>query len=221
MGRRFRLVPLMMTLALLAGCAGNGGQEKETGEDLALALQREFSHMTACAGRFSLTADYGERAFECVVDAAYDQVTGGTLTIVEPELIQGVTAKFKAGETSLVYDDISLETGPLTDEGLSPMETLPTLWRQIAQGYIAAVEEGDKTLTVTYRAEGQSPGTGLEATVTFDTQTREPTRGELSWDGARVAAVEVQEFEMMAQGQEGAAQENGQETDADVGGDRP
>ena len=133
MKRRGRWFPLMMSLLLLAGCAA-GEQGKQSGEDLALTIQKEFGQMTACTGRFALTADYGERAFECVLDAAYDQVTGGALTIVEPELVRGVTAKFSAGETALSYDGFSLEVGPLTDEGISPMETLPALWRQITEG---------------------------------------------------------------------------------------
>lgn len=216
MKRRVRWFPLMMSLLLLAGCAAGGGK-KQSGEELALEIQREFAHMTACTGRFSLTVDYGERTFECVLDATYDQVTGGMLTIVEPELVKGVTARFSDGGTSLVYEGFSLETGPLTDEGISPMETLPTLWKQIAGGYMAAVEEKDGSLTVTYRADGQSPGTGLEAVVVFDTESGEPTSGELFWDGSRVAAVEVQEFQMMT---EGVAQENGTDTNEDVGGDR-
>lgn len=214
MKQRFRLFPLMMSLILLAGCAAKGGQERQTGEELALALQREFGSMTACTGRFALTADYGERAFEWVLDAAYDQVTGGTLTIVEPELVQGVTATVNADGAALSYDGFSLETGPLTDDGISPMEALPTLWRQIAQGYVAAVEEGKGTLTVTYRPDGQTPGTGLEAVVAFDTESRKPTAGELFWDGTRVLTAEVLDFQMMM----GEAQ-NGTDTNEDVGGD--
>lgn len=214
MKRRVRWFPLMMSLLLLAGCAA-GRQGKKSGEDLALAIQKEFSGMTACTGRFSLTADYGERTFECVVDAVYDRVTGGALTIAEPELVKGVTARFSNGETALSYDGFSLETGPLTDDGLSPMETLPTLWRQVTEGYIAAVAEKDGVLTVTYRPDGQGPGIGLEAAVAFDVESRKPISGELFWDGARVAAVEVQEFEMMV---EGVAQENGTSTNEDVGG---
>lgn len=211
MKRRERWFPLMMSLFLLAGCAA-GGQGKQTGEDLALAIQKEFSCMTACTGRFSLTADYGERAFECILDATYDQVTGGSLTITEPELVKGVTARFSAGETALAYDDFSLETGPLTDEGISPMETLPTLWRQISEGYIAAVAEKDGVLAVTYRPDSQDPGTGLEAVVVFDVESRKPISGELFWDSVRVAAVDVLEFEMMG------AQENGTNTNENMGG---
>ena len=140
--------------------------------------------MTACTGRFSLTADYGERTFECVLDATYDQVTGGTLTIAEPELVKGVTARFSAEGTALTYEGFSLETGPLTDEGISPMETLPTLWKQISGGYMAAVEERDGSLTVTYRADGQSPGTGLEAVVVFDAESGGPTSGAALQPGA-------------------------------------
>ena len=192
---RFRALPLMISLLFLAGCAGGGGER--TGEELALLLQEEYGQLTAVTGRVALTAEYDEKVFDCVLDVAWDNASGASLTIVEPEIAKGVTARINQGETSLQYGDFSLETGPLTWDGLSPMEAVPVLWGQMTRGYIAGTSLSEGILEVTYRQGDDPPGTGLEAVVTFDTQTHAPLTGELFSDGVRVITVQVEEFQSM------------------------
>lgn len=193
---RLRALPLMMSLLLLTACGGSGGGER-TGEDLALEIQREFAAMTACSGQVRLEADYETRVFTCLLDAAYDRVTGGQLTLLEPELVKGVTARISAEGTSLTYGDLSLETGALTDDGLSPMEAVPRLYQAVSQGFIAGAQLSDGVLSVTYREGTQDPGTGLETVVTFDAESHAPLTGELYWDGARVVTAQISGFQMM------------------------
>lgn len=195
MKQRLRLFPLMMSLCLLTACGGGG--EKQTGEDLALQIQGEFAAMTACTGRFSLEADYGNRVFDCVLDVTYDQVTGGVLTIVEPELVRGVSARITQDGASLSYEGFSLDTGAVTDDGLSPMEAVPRLYQAVTRDFVAGATLAEETLSVTYRDGEQAPGTGLEAVVTFDAKSHAPLTGELFWDGVRVITVQVTSFEMM------------------------
>lgn len=168
-----------------------------TGEELAIALQREFATMTACSGQVSLTADYETRVFDYVLDVTYDSVGGATLTIVEPEIARGVAARIRAGETQLVYDDFSLDAGPITDSGISPVEAVPTFYREISQGYMAGMDMAGGLLTVVYRESDAQPGTGLETVVVFDAKTHMPLTGELYWDGTRVVEAQVKDFQMM------------------------
>lgn len=154
--------------------------------------------MTACSCQVALTADYETRAFDYVLDVTYDQAGGAVLTIVEPEIARGVAAAIGEGQTQLVYDGFSLDAGPLTTDGLSPLETVPTFYRAIAQGYIAGIDLAGETLTVTYRDGEDPPGTGLEAVVTFDGKTHAPLSGELYFDGVRIVEAQVREFRSMA-----------------------
>lgn len=190
---RFRALPLMMSLLLLAGCAGEG---KRSEEDVALELRRSFLNMTACSGRLSVTADYEERTFDCVLDVVYDQVGGATVTVVEPELVAGVSAHLAPEGTTLTYDTVSLETGPVTDEGLSPIETPVTLYRAVTAGYLAAWDMDEGLVHLTYRDGTSEPGSGLETAVTFDAETLRPTEFSLSWDGKQVISGKFENFEM-------------------------
>lgn len=187
----------MMSLLLLAGCAAGGEGGELSGEELALVIQKEFSQMTTCSCRLDISADYGDKVFDCVVDVSYDTAAGAELTLVEPELARGVTARIAKGETSLSYGTFSLDVGPLTENGLSPVGAVPALWAQIARGYIAGAELGEETLRVTYRQGDDPPGVGLESEVTFDAQSHAPLTGELYSDGTRVVTVTVSDFQML------------------------
>lgn len=153
--------------------------------------------MTACSARVSLEADYGQRVFDCALDVTYDQVTGGTLTLVEPDIAKGVTAHISPEGTSLSYQGFSLETGDVTGDGLSPVEALPRLYQAVSRDFVAGASVTDGVLSVTYRDGEQPPGVGLEAVVTFDVESHAPLTGELFWDGSRVISVQVADFQMM------------------------
>ncbi len=193
---RLRALPLTISLLFLAACAGRGGAG--AGEELALALREEYSQFTAVTCRADLTAEYGARSFSCALDVAWRKDEGATLTLTEPELVRGVTARIAQGKTALEYDGFRLETGPLTGDGLSPLEAIPALWEQIGGGYIAGADLTDGVLEVTYRSGDTPPGTGLEAVVTFDAQTHAPLAGELFYDGMRVATVRVTQFQSVS-----------------------
>ena len=60
-----------------------------------------------------------------------------TLTITAPENIAGVTARILEGETALEYDGMRVETGPLDDSGMSPVDAVPVLMDYVQEGFIA------------------------------------------------------------------------------------
>ena len=184
----------MMSLLLLTGCGGKG---EKRGEDLALELQKEFAQMTTCSFQVALTADYETRVFDYVLDVVYDQTSGARLTIVEPEIARGVAASIQNGQTQLVYEGFSLDAGPLTADGLSPLETVPTFYQAITQGYIAGVDLAGETVSVTDRDGATAPGVGRETVVVFDAREGVPLTGELFYDGARIVSATVKDFQSM------------------------
>ena len=57
---RKRLLCVLMTALLLAGCGKAGVNEAE---ELALTIRGEYLAMEQCAMRASVTADYGQRVY--------------------------------------------------------------------------------------------------------------------------------------------------------------
>ncbi len=187
-----RLLFLPMMLLLLTGCGG--GQEGKTGaEALAVAIRGEYMAMTAYSLQAKVNADYGQRVYDFTLSVTSDGEET-TVVIQEPEMLAGVTARMDGDEGTLEYEDLSLETGFLDGESLSPVSALPTLVEAARTQYIDRCTLADGVLEVHCADPEEDAGTGREVTLWFDAQTHALTGGEISQDGRRVITCEITEF---------------------------
>ena len=187
-----RLLFLPMMLLLLTGCGG--GQEGKTGaEALAVAIRGEYMAMTAYSLQAKVNADYGQRLYDFTLSVTSDGEET-TVVIQEPEMLAGVTARMDGDEGTLEYEDLSLETGFLDGESLSPVSALPTLVEAARTQYIDRCTLADGVLEVHCADPEEDAGTGREVTLYFDAQTHALTGGEISQDGRRVITCEITEF---------------------------
>lgn len=186
-----RLLFLPMMLLLLAGC---GGQENENGaEAQAVAIRGEYMAMTSYSLQAQVNADYGQRVYDFTLSVTWDGEET-TVAIREPEMLAGVTARITGDEGTLEYEDLSLETGFLDDDGLSPVSALPALMEAACSQYIDRCTLTDGILEIHCANPEEKPGTGQEITLWFNAQTHALTGGEISQDGRRVIACEITEF---------------------------
>lgn len=178
---------LMMTL-LLAGCKAGGGEESP--ENLAARIRGEYLNLTGWAASVDVNVDYGERVYEFGLDVSWQKEGDTVLTITEPELVAGITARITDGEGYLEYDGVSLSTGPLSGEGMTPLEAVPFLMEQVTKGYMARCSyetEGEsRLLKVLCRDPEGQEGAGTECTLYFDPESHDLLRAEVSCDGFRV-----------------------------------
>ena len=194
--RKLMSCVLMMTL-LLSGCKAGGGGE-ENPENLAALIRGEYLNLTAWTSTVSVTADYGQRVYDFVLDVSWEKDGETVLTVVEPELIAGITARLKEDGAYLEYDGASLSTGPLTGEGMTPLEAVPFLMGQLTSGYMARCVyenwDGSQVLKVECRDPEGAEGAGSECALYFDPDTHDLLRAELSYDGAVVLTAEFTDF---------------------------
>ena len=187
-----RLLFLPMMLLLLTGCGG--GQEEKTGaEALAVAVRGEYMAMTSYSLQAQVNADYGQRVYDFTLSVTWDGEETAVV-IREPEMLAGVTARITGEEGALEYDDLSLETGFLDQDGLSPVSALPALMETARSQYISQCALADGVLEVRCADPEQRAGQGREVTLWFDAQTHALTGGEISQDGRRVIACQITEF---------------------------
>ena len=189
---RKRLICVLMTTLLLAGCGQAGVSEAE---ELALTIRGEYLAADSCTARVAVTADYGQRVYQYEMAIA---VNGDEtlLTLSAPETVAGLTARLTGEEHLLEFDDVSVETGPLDETGLTPVSALPALLEAARSGYITAcaLEEEETVLRVDCGDPAGKPGMGVETVLWFDAATHVLTRGEVSVDGFRVILCEFVEF---------------------------
>jgi outer membrane lipoprotein-sorting protein len=189
----------MMTLLLTMALCGCVSSEEES--DLTLQLRSDFLAMEGCTGAVTLTADYGQRVYEYTAEFSGTEKEGYTIVLTSPEEVAGITALIQSGQTYLTYDDIRLETGPLDDQGLSPLDALPALVRAMQTGYIAETGSellGDKdTLRLCCRDPDQPAGKGLETVLWFDKAGKTLVQGELRLDGATAVRCAFSSFTLL------------------------
>lgn len=186
-----RLLFLPMMLLLLTSC---GGRQEEQGADaLAVAIRGEYLAMTGYSLQAQVNADYGQRVYDFTLSVTWDGEET-TVTIREPEMLSGVTARLKGEDGTLEYEDLSVETGFLDGDGLSPVSALPALMEAARSQYMDRCALGDGVLEMHCADPEEEPGAGQEITLWFDAQTHALTGGEISQDGRRVIACQITEF---------------------------
>ena len=169
MRHRWMCLPMIGLLCLLGGCGGGG---EPSADELALQIRGEYLSMEGFTARVELEADYGERVYAYAMDTSYAREEGLTLTLTAPEEVAGITAHVQEGETFLEYDGVRVETGPLNEAGLSPMDALPALLAAVQEGYLAEcsfLTVGEtETLHLTARDPEGEPGVGTEVQLWLD-----------------------------------------------------
>jgi len=184
-------VPMM--ILLLSACAGGGGQE----EQLSLAVRGSYLEMTVCSATVTLTADYGQRVYQYGLELTQEG-ENTTLALTAPDIVAGITARLEGEDGLLEYDGLSVETGPLDGEGLTPVSAVPALLETARSGYITAcsLEEEGALLRLDCGDPEGTPGEGVETTLWFDAQTHALVRGEIRTDGFRAILCEFSNFTM-------------------------
>lgn len=194
-----RLCARMIPLVLLCLCACGGAEENEA-EQLLQKARGQYLEMTACSGHMELTADYGRRVYDYGVDVRWEKDGETTLTLTAPADVAGTVAHIARGETALEYDGVMLETGPLSDTGLSPVDAVPAILTCLREGFLAECvleeDEGARLLHLTSRDPEKEPGEGVEMELWLTEETLALARAEISDEGFTVLQCECSDFEL-------------------------
>lgn len=177
---------LMIPLLLLVGC----GEREAEPEDAFASFREEMQAAGRIGTTADLTADFGGTVSEYTLSVESDGEET-TVTVTAPELIAGVTATVRAGETSLAYDGVMLGAGPLDDEGTTPVSALPVILRAMAEGY-AELYWNDGS----YAAARFYVGETTACTVWLAPETRTPVAAEIASDGRTVITCRFTDWHM-------------------------
>ena len=167
---------LVLSLLLFTACSG-----EQDPQERVLELRERFLNSTQ---RFAaaLTADYGDRVHHFTL--RFDS-EAGTLEVLAPELIAGIVIEVSESGTVLHFEGAELNTGPLTEDGLSPLAALPTIVFQWKEGHITRAHYetfgGIRCIVMT---------TDISDTVRhmtwFDAETSIPVKAEILENGFAV-----------------------------------
>jgi len=176
-------LPLLLIFSLmLTGC----------GQNAAKAHFTEFTEQLKEKETLSFTSDirceYEDKTVSFTLSYSADS-EGSTVTVTAPELIRGIRAHASAGETSVEFEGIILDTGPLDAYGLSPVSALPVLVEAIKNGYIDSVweEKGEYAALIV-------PSDHMNVQLHLDKYTMCPVYAELVSDGRVAAFIHIRDW---------------------------
>lgn len=130
--RRTIAAALMMTL-LLCSCKAEANAAQSALDIRSAMLASPLLELEA-----TVRADYGDTVYDYTLQCHFTRNGPSTVTILEPELIAGVTASVSDGGSSLSFDGAELDTGKLPNAQLTPMGALPAIAESWCSGYISS-----------------------------------------------------------------------------------
>ncbi len=188
--RRWKCVPMITLLLLLAACGG--GESGETAD-----LRDRYHDMTGCTMEAAVSC--GQEGLAWEAELRCDYVPGGesTVEVLSPETIAGVKAVLSEPDWRLEYEGESLNAGTLSSEEVSPAACLPRLMSALRDGWLLEENEeewnGVPCLRLTVDQTGVKDGK-LLSTVWLRRDGGAPLRGEIAVDGEIILTADFTSF---------------------------
>ena len=190
--RLLRLGALTMTLLLALTACGEGGMTMNLD---ARYLQR-YAALTGFEARAEVTADYGERVYQYQV-ALQGDLTQGSLEVLSPEGVAGCAFHWSEGGGEMSYEGVTLETGRLSDDGLSPADAMPLILNTLTTGRQCSAGrqtlEGEETVCLELSNPAYPEGTST-VLVWLGEEDGGLRRAEVTYDGATVITLAFTSF---------------------------
>lgn len=195
---RTKLLCTQMMLVLLLLTLTACGNKDESEDALALKFRTDYLTMQSCEGTVELHSDYGDRVYDYGLSFTWSNPGDLQMSITKPDELAGITASIVQGETVLEFDGARLETGPISPEGLSPIDAIPAALDYIRDGYIAECGTemlGDRNcLRMQFREPEEQAGEGTEAILWLDKETGVLRQAEMMQEGLTVLRCQFTAF---------------------------
>ena len=177
-----KLLPLMISLVLLCGCADNGEESFD-----------EFAGGVAEADTVSFSADvraeYSDKTAEFTLRYV-QRPESAEVEITEPETVAGIKARVTGDALSLEYDGAILDIGSFGDTELSPMSALPLLVRSMTDAHIDITWREDDMI-----AARLVPSDDMLVTLWLSSELV-PLNAEISYKERTVIFIEINDWEV-------------------------
>ena len=145
-----------------------------------------------CAFELEARADTGELLWELTLSCELDPEGKGSVTVLAPESIAGISAVTRDNGEDLCYEDLALGLGTLPGTELSPAQAPGRLVRAWTGVWIASAGEEGKGVLACYEDEA------LGVRTWFDAEGL-PTHAELAVDGQVYFTGEIKNFTWKAE----------------------
>lgn len=186
---RLKLAALTISLLLLTGC-GRLQEERDT------FLRRYYEHLTGYSATANVTADYGDWTYRYTVTMS-GTLDEGTLTVTAPENIAGLGFAWTAEGGTAEYDGVRLDTGALSEDGLSPVDGMRLTLNALVSGRQLSCEPDTLAGEDVLMLELSNPNwVNEDSTVAVWLAAEDGAlrRAEVRWQGTTVVTYDFSTF---------------------------
>lgn len=183
-----KLVPVMVVVFLLAGCAAK--------DDLQpiLNLRQQILEAEACTFDAVINADYGDEIYNFGMKCTSDSTGRILFEVANPDAIAGITGQLSQEGGALTFDDKVLAFPMLTQLQLTPVSAPWILLNSLRSGYITGYGEEDDEIVVYIDDSFAENPLHLKIWVNGE---EIPYYAEIIWNERRILTLELQNFEIL------------------------
>lgn len=175
----------LFLLVFLVGCSAASPMT-----DRVLDLRARLLSNT-CSFRTRITADYGDKTYTFTLDCTTDRSGQVSFTVSEPESIAGITGTLAQEGGKLTFDSVALDIALVADGQLAPVSAPWLLIHTLQSGCIVASGKADE---LTHLIIDESYADDAMTLDIWVDQEDRPVRADVSWQGRRILAMEVEDF---------------------------
>lgn len=206
---RLRTAVPMLLLLLLCAC----GAAKESAQT-PVSFRTALTETGRCGFTAVLTADYGDYTREFTLESLNDVGGETLLTVLEPEIAEGISATVGGDSAQVSYSDTVLAVENFESRPISPMAAPYLLTRAWSEGYIDACgQDGDWEQVHYLLGYG---GRQLEIITCFSGQ--EPQWAEITDGKNTLISCEISNFTLQKKAEQ---HENREDAETNLGGGEP
>ena len=190
MRKLFCCALMIITFFLFSGCGGNNLDQ------IVVNLTEQYQSIQQISAQAKVTADYGDRIVNFVLQYETGENGQHRVTVKEPESISGISATISEDLLSLHYENIVLASGNFSGLELSPMSVLPLVLSEIQSSFPSSYRllsrDGKECVSLTYQAQMQDLST--EQITVFDKNTLFPLETAFYVEGHQVLTASFEQF---------------------------
>jgi hypothetical protein len=178
----------MLLLCLLCACVGKAENDPLQAP---MDFRTELLAKGGCRFELEALAESGGRLWPLTLACELDAAGNGSVTVLAPESIAGITAVTEGEDKGLRYEDLALGLGTLPGTELAPAAAPGRLVQAWTQDWILSAGPDAGALLVCYGTDE------LRVQTWFDAENV-PLRAELAIDGTVRFTADIRNFEWKA-----------------------
>ena len=184
-----KITALALLFVVLTGCASQS-KEMESG----LELRSKLLQATACSFETMITADYGKKIHTFSMDCYANSDGDISFTVIEPDIISGITGHLSGDGGSLTFDDTALHYELMAEDQLSPVSAPWIFLKTLRSGYITSAGREDDRILLSIDDSYEEDALRLDIWLNSENI---PEEAQILFKGRRILSVSVENFTIL------------------------